>query len=464
MVLASSSREPSGRGDDGSGKRSLAAVLRDHGPLSPADAVDVALDVCDALATAHANGVVHGDLGIHRVRTTWPRVPGQPVDIFALGDDDSAARSLRASVAGALVAPEQREGRVVDARADVWAVGALLHWMISGAPPGVAPIARMLHDAPRPLVAVVEECLEPNPDRRPRSVDEVAERIASFSSEPAARFEQLARRRVALASPHVSRGDRGDVERVLDRLDDAALDRELSAASARPSSDRISYERLTPTAPVRGVRGATSAVMAKASRPKGLADTDLYDDEDEVETVLWTGPEPPSPAGAVEPAPPAPHAQPASIAPVSFPSAPPPRFATAASAFSTRGRPAWPAVVAVAGVAAVLAIVIGFVTFAPRLAERAPWTGSAASRVEAEASTPPPPATEVSAPAPTASDSTVMTPAALPDAVVTTPAALPDAPSATAPPSNMPSRSPAKPPAPTSSGFSLPNSLEDALR
>src|SRR5689334_19236373 len=78
-------------------KRSLAAILRDFGPMRVNDAVDVVLDVCEELANAHVNGVVHGDLGIHRVRTTWPRRPGDPVDIYALAETDTAAFEIRAS-------------------------------------------------------------------------------------------------------------------------------------------------------------------------------------------------------------------------------------------------------------------------------------------------------------------------------------------------------------------------------
>src|SRR5690348_2874392 len=91
-------------------KRSLAAILRDHGPLRVVDAVDLVLDLCDELANAHMNGVVHGDLGVHRVRTVWPRTPGQSVDIFALGETDTAAFEFRASAGGIMVAPEQRQG------------------------------------------------------------------------------------------------------------------------------------------------------------------------------------------------------------------------------------------------------------------------------------------------------------------------------------------------------------------
>lgn len=199
------------------------------------DAVDVVLDVCDELANAHANGVVHGDLGLHRVRTVWPRVAGQAVDIFALGEDDSAAFAFRAAaVPSVLVSPEQRQGRAVDARADVWAVGALLHCLIAGKPPQLhhqaGAIARALHGAPRALVAMVESCLEVEPAKRPQSIDAIAEAIASFSASPPERFEQIVRRR-SLLQASVTRKDLADVDRVLGRLDERALEREVTAAS-----------------------------------------------------------------------------------------------------------------------------------------------------------------------------------------------------------------------------------------
>src|SRR5688572_16447884 len=104
-------------------KRSLATVLKEQRALSIRDAVEIALDVCTELSHAHANGVVHGDLGLHRVRTRWPHSPGSSVELFALdeGGEDSVFM-VQGAAAFVLAAPEQREGRIVDARADVWAL------------------------------------------------------------------------------------------------------------------------------------------------------------------------------------------------------------------------------------------------------------------------------------------------------------------------------------------------------
>ena len=208
-------------------------ILREHGPLPVADAVDIALDVCDELANAHANGVVHGDLGLHRVRTFWPRVPGQSVDIFALEENDTAAFKFRAAAFVGLIAPEKRRGLPVDPRADVWAVGVLLHWMITGqAPSSDAPdVERLLWQAPRPLVGTMRACLSVEPDGRPASVTDLASALAHFAASPNARFEQLAAaRRAAEERTKYLRTDNGDLDRVLGRLDDAAYHRAVSAA------------------------------------------------------------------------------------------------------------------------------------------------------------------------------------------------------------------------------------------
>jgi serine/threonine-protein kinase len=187
-------------------KRSLAAIVRDAGRLCVQDSVDIVLDVCDELANAHANGIVHGDLGLHRVRTMWPRRPGDCVEIWALDADDTGAIDFRAAFQAPALAPEQRAGKIGDVRSDIWGVGAILHALIGGAPPmgGKRPVKDMLPGAPRALVAIVEQCLADDPDARPRSVDDVAGALASFASNSPDRFQQLARRRIAsLKAKHV---------------------------------------------------------------------------------------------------------------------------------------------------------------------------------------------------------------------------------------------------------------------
>lgn len=269
MMLASAPREHAHAAEDAPNKRSLAAILRDEGLLSIVDAVDIALDVCDALANAHRHGVVHGDLGLHRVRTVWPRAPGECADIFALGEDDSAAFSFRASILGSLVAPEQREGRAVDARADVWALGALLHWMIGGVPPESESIPRALTDAPPAILVTMASCLDADPAKRPRSVDDVAEAIGPFGSWSAERSEQVARRRARIAGAKRARKDRAELDLVLGRLDDAALAREVAAAAASGFSAELAAEPLASMA----CRSAKSAVFVKAPiTPAPVAD------------------------------------------------------------------------------------------------------------------------------------------------------------------------------------------------
>jgi len=167
----------------------LADRLRRGGPMPPADAVAVAVDIARALAAAHALGLIHRDIKPGNVMLLPDgRVKVVDFGIARAAGSDTLTHTGVVLGSTAYLSPEQAGGQPVDERADLYSLGCVLYEMLTGRVPFSAdtPIATMYRhvneDAPPPstiapvqreLEDVVLRCLEKDPKRRFASAAEL---------------------------------------------------------------------------------------------------------------------------------------------------------------------------------------------------------------------------------------------------------------------------------------------------
>ena len=181
-----------------------------RGPLAPERAVDVAVQVARGLGAAHEKGIVHRDLkpenvfltgdghvkvldfGLAKLLASDPSAPGS-----GTGADLETRSDVVVGTAG-YMAPEQVRGEAVDARADVFALGACLHEMLTGrrafhAGSAAETMAAILREEPADpsslrrrvhpqLDRIVRRCLEKQRAARFQSARDLAFALESLSA------------------------------------------------------------------------------------------------------------------------------------------------------------------------------------------------------------------------------------------------------------------------------------------
>jgi serine/threonine-protein kinase len=171
---------------------SLGELVRQHGPLPPERAIHFLRQVCGALGEAHAIGLIHRDIkpsnimvcqrgGMHDVAKLLDfglvRAP-----VLTAGVEDLTREG---TIIGTptYMSPEQAAGRDdVDARSDIYSLGAVAYYLLTGQPPfthrsatevlaahlyeSPEPLSRHRIDVPAELDAVIVKCLAKQPDQR----------------------------------------------------------------------------------------------------------------------------------------------------------------------------------------------------------------------------------------------------------------------------------------------------------
>lgn len=183
----------------------LDTLVKRHGPLPAERVAHILLQVCDSLSEAHVAQMVHRDV---KPANIFVVKSGQQVDFvkvldFGLvkltGDEHDMSRSIRASTEGkvigtpAYLAPELTVGGEIDGRTDLYSLGCVAYFLLTGRLvfSAVSPIRMAVAhatetpdklsehapDTPRELEALIMQCLEKDAAKRPESAQVLAKLV-----------------------------------------------------------------------------------------------------------------------------------------------------------------------------------------------------------------------------------------------------------------------------------------------
>jgi len=190
--------------------RDLKTLVRESGPVSVERAIHFLREACDSLADAHDRGLIHRDIKPANIFTCRRGRDFDFVKVLDFGlvknvrDRGESVTELTGagttSGTPGFMAPEMITGEKVDARSDIYGLGCVAYWLLTGQMvfEGNTPMSILIQhvkEEPAPLSSrtelripprleqIVHACLAKSPSQRPASADELGEMLAAAAAE-----------------------------------------------------------------------------------------------------------------------------------------------------------------------------------------------------------------------------------------------------------------------------------------
>jgi Tol biopolymer transport system component len=174
--------------------KTLAAMVREAGPMSAREVTGIGIDLCRALSSLHAAGLLHRDIKAHNVM----REVGGRIVLMDFSGAQALTPEPDAEVFSGTplyMAPELFEGGAATVASDVYSLGVLLFFLLTGTVPvegATVAALKAMHrrrtrqrlrdlrpDVSETIVQVIERATEPDPARRYQTVGELEHALAA---------------------------------------------------------------------------------------------------------------------------------------------------------------------------------------------------------------------------------------------------------------------------------------------
>ena len=304
---------------------SLSRILKTRGALAPERAAHIAAQVCESLTEAHEMGLVHRDLKPDNIMVEGRKDHPDVVKVLDFGiaklmnSDDASLVTTSGVLQGtpAFMSPEQAQSLAVTPSSDLYSLGVILYYMLSGRQPFTrdTPIGTILahvnepapdlraegFDVPEPLCALTMQLLQKRPEDRPASAVAVRQALFEFlggtmatifSTSPgtrsAARTEGPSKTPTPLGTGRFQSTRRRSRAWLFASVSALAIGGAAAAYAVWPNDVEAPAVEARPTAPTRAPAPAGPAPVIVTTRGREVRGLDEGERRERQDVAAWT--------------------------------------------------------------------------------------------------------------------------------------------------------------------------------